>query len=252
MRRDAQQWRERARGWLAYHRLPADDATVGFVAERLRARRRGGTVPLVVGLAVVGLSWRWHGLDGRGTGWFLTVVTAWVAGDTARRWLVWHRWDRRMIAARSVRVTRLSPPSWEDLVGRRALRRAAVLLGSWLVVAVVAYPLSGPAAAGLAAFLVVAAALNAGVLLEVARRRPMPAGDETALAVNDRLRGEEAKKGAEQGLLPMMFVPMAVSGTNVMVLGSLSVLFFAGLMYTVESTRHRYAYEQVGGELVER
>ena len=244
------QWRERARLWLSWHRLPADDAAVGFVAERLRARRRGLAVSVLVALGIVGLSWWGWGLDGR-AGW-VAVVTAWVACDTARRRLVWHRWDRRMIAARSVRVTTLSEPTWDDLVGRRALHRAAVLLGAALAVAVAGYPLSGALAAGVAAFLVVAAAVHAGALLEVARRRPMPAGDELALAVNDRLRGEEAREGAGQGLSLLVFVPLVVSGQHVVLLAALSVLLCGGLAYVSAGARHRYAYELVEGELVAR
>jgi hypothetical protein len=252
VKRGAERWRQRAREWLARHRLPADEATVGFVAERLRARRRGWLVSLVVGYGIVGLTWWQWGIDVERPGWTLTLLVALGAADLARRWLVWSRLDRRLIAARPVRATTLSPPSWADLVGPRALRRAAVLLGAGLVVAVAAYPLSGPTAAGLAAFVVVAVAAHAGLVLELARRRPMPAGDETALAVNDRLRGEEAGKGAESVVAVAVFVPMAVSGSDVTVFVSLAVPFFVAGMYTLQAARHRYAYEFVDGELVAR
>jgi hypothetical protein len=145
-------WREGARAWLARHRLPMDEATVGFVAERLRARRRWRRVSTAaLCTIVVLLAWllgRYEVGDDAGFVSLVAVVAAVVGGDVVRRRLLWHRWDRRLIAAQSVRVAMLNPPSWEDLVGPRALRRAAVLLGAGLLLVLVALPVSGPSAAG--------------------------------------------------------------------------------------------------------
>jgi hypothetical protein len=49
-----------------------------------------------------------------------------------------------------------------------------------------------------------------------------------------------------------VFVPMAVSGSDVTVFVSLAVPFFVAGMYTLQAARHRYAYEFVDGELVAR
>ena len=247
-------WRhEDARGWLARHRLPADDSTVALVAERLRARRRGWLIDRFVftGVALVG----WWALardqlfsDTDLTAWLPVVVGGCVAGDVVRRWVMWSRWDRRELAAQQVRVASLRRPTWDDLVGRRFVQRAAVLVGVVLLAAVEGYRRTGAAEAAAMAFVALAAAAHVVLLLEVARRRPLPAGDEVALAVNDRLRGEEANHAATDGLIWVVLAPVVVWGSNVTV----PILVFIGYLYAVSAVRHRYAYVQAGGQVVAR
>ena len=152
-----------------------------------------------------------------------------------------------------MRTTRAYPVAARhpDLVGRRFVHRAAGLLGVALLVAVGAY-LAGAADAAEAAvmaYLVLAAAVHCGVLLEVARRRPLPAGDEVALAVNDRLRGEEADHAATDGLIWVVLAPVAVWATNL----AMPTLVFIGYVFAVRVVRHRYAYETAAdGHLVAR
>jgi len=244
---------EDARQWLARHRLPADDTTLAFVTERLRARRRGWFVERLVVSAAVLVGWwalargqLWSGPDL--VAWVPLVVTASVVADVLRHSVVWGRWDRRLLAAQPVRVASLRRPTWDDLVGRRAVMRAAVLLAVVLLVAVRTYAWTGEAEAVVMAYLVVVAGLHPAALLEVARRRSVPAGDETALAVNDRLRGEEANHAATDGMFWVVLAPVVVWGSNVTV----PILVFLGYLVAVSAVRHRYAYEQIDGRLMAR
>jgi hypothetical protein len=246
-------WRESAPEWLARHRLPAGEETVALVSGRLRARRRGWPVDGVVVLTVVLAGWwlladdqLWDGPDLMP--WLWVPVAAVVVGDVLRRWLVWARWDRRARAAQTVRVASLSPPTWDDLVGTRAIRGAVLLLGAGLAIAIATYWSDGAVAATMSGVLVLAAAVHPAVLLEVARRRPVTADSETAIAVNDRLRGEEANHAATFGLFWVVLVPV-VSGRSDL---TLSLVVFVGYLFVVSMVRHRYAYEQVNGELVAR
>jgi hypothetical protein len=246
--------REDARMWLARHRLPADDATVALVARRLRARRRGVWLDMLVYTGVVVVGWwalahdqLWEGPDL--TVWLAVVVTGSVAGDVVRRWVMWSRWDRRQLAEQQVRVASLRRPSWDDLVGTRFVRRAAVLVGVVLLLAVEGYRQTGAAEAAVMVFIVLAAPVHVGLLLEVARRRALPAGNEVALAVNDRLRGEEANHAATDGLVWVVLAPVVVWNSNL----ALPLIVFVGYLYTVHVIRHRYAYELAAdGHLVAR
>jgi hypothetical protein len=243
---------EDARQWLSRHRLPVNDATVDLVARRLRARRRGWWIDRLVftGMALVGW-WAlaqdqlWSGRD-LTAAWLPVVVTGCVAGDVVRRWVMWSRWDHRELAAQQVRVASLRRPTWDDLVGRRFVQRAAVLVGVVLLVAVEGYRQTGAAEAAAMAFIALSAAAHVVLLLEIAQRRPLPAGDEAALAVNDRLRGEEANHAATDGLIWVVLAPVVVWGSNVAV----PSLVFIGYLYAVSAVRHRYAYEQIHGRLV--
>ena len=89
------------------------------------------------------------------------------------------------------------------------------------------------------AFIALSAAAHVVLLLEIAQRRPLPAGDEAALAINDRLRGEEANHAATDGLIWVVLAPLVVWSSNVTV----PILVFIGYLYTVHVVRHRYAYE---------
>jgi hypothetical protein len=244
---------EDAPAWLARHRLPDDERTVAFVDERLRARRRGWPAEaLVMGLMVAAGWWllardqvAWGG-DLTAAVWMATGVA--VTADIVRRHVVWGRWDRRLLATMPVRVASLRAPTWDDLVGERAVRRAVVLLAAGLLFATWVQERQGALAAWTTAFLTGAAAVHSVVLLELARRRPTPAGDETALAVNDRLRGEEARHAVTVGLFWVVLAPAVAGGSNV----TWTIVFFVGYLLVVRAMRHRYAYVQVDGELVAR
>jgi hypothetical protein len=245
---------EDARQWLARHQLPIDDVSVALVADRLRARRRGWPLDWVVALAVFLPGWwllahdqLWE--DGPDlTPWLWVPVTLVVVVDVLRRWVVWTRWDRRSRAALTTRMATLSPPSWDDLVGARAIRRAAVLLCAGLALAIVTAFSAGVLEGGLTGLFVLAAAVHPAALLEVARRRPVAADSETAIAVNDRLRGEEGNRAAILGLFWVVLAPLVEGGPDV----TLTLAAFVGYLFVVSAVRHRYAYEQVGGEVVAR
>jgi hypothetical protein len=247
------QRRETAQEWLVRHRVPTNDETVALVSQRLRARRRGLLFEWLVAVAVFLPGWwllagdqLWDGPDLMP--WVWVPVTMAVVGDVLRRWLLWSRWDRRSRAAQTVRMASLSPPTWDDLVGTRTIHRAAVLLVAGLALAIATYWSDGAVAAATAGLLVLAAAVHPAALLEVARRRPVTADSETAIAVNDRLRGEEADRAAKLGLFWVVLVPVISGGSDV----TLTMVAFVGYLFVVSSVRHRYAYEQVGGKLVAR
>jgi hypothetical protein len=245
--------REDAQQWLARHRLPADEATVAFVAERLRSRRRGWLAERLVTGTLLLVGWWLLARDQvsfgpESLGWVPVAVTIAMAVDVLRRWLIWGWWDRRLMATQAVRVASLSRPTWDDLVGRTAVWRAGALLGAVLLIAVGASVWAGAAKAAFMAYFVLLAAVYPAVLLEVARRRSPPAGDEVALAVNDRLRGEEANSAATDGLFLVVLAPVVAWGSNVTV----SLAVFVGYLFVVSAVRHRYAYEQVEGQLVAR
>lgn len=245
---------EDARQWLARHRLPIDDVSVALVADRLRARRRGWPVDGLVMLAVFLPGWwllaheqLWD--DGPDLlPWLWAPVTLVVVVDVLRRWVVWTRWDRRSRAALTTRMATLSPPTWDDLVGARAILRAAVLLVAGLALAVVTAFTASALEGTLAGMFVVAAVVHPALLLEVARRRPVTADSEAAMAVNDRLRGEEGNRAATLGLFWVVMAPLVEGGSDV----TLTLAAFVGYLFVVSAVRHRYAYEQVDGELVAR
>ena len=244
---------EDARGWLTRHRLPLDDESVSLVADRLRARRRGWVFERVVVVVLVVVGWWllardqvWRGPDP--TLWLAACVGMTVVGDVLRRWVVWSRWDRGARAALAVRMVSLNPPTWGDLVGMRAVRRAAVLLCAGVAVAVATFATSGATAGATAGLLVFAAAVHPAALLEVARRRPVAADSEEAIAINDRLRGEEADRAATLGLFWVVLVPVVDGGPDL----TLSLVAFVWYLFVVSAVRHRYAYELVDGGLVAR
>lgn len=251
--RDVVRGPESAGEWLARHRLPATEESVGLVAGRLRARREGWLFERLVVLAVFVPAWWllardqvWRGPDL--TVWVWVCVAMTVVGDVLRRWRVWARWDRRSRAALAVRMASLNPPTWDDLVSRRAVRRAGLLLCAGVALAVVTYSSSGAVAGATTGFLVLAAAVHPAALLELARRRPVVADSEVAIAINDRLRGEEADRAATLGLFWVVLAPVVDGGSDV----TLTLVAFVWYLYVVSAVRHRYAYEQVGGELVAR
>lgn len=244
---------EDSRGWLTRHRLPLDDDSVGLVADRLAARRRGWVFEQVAVVVLFVTAWWllardqvWRGPDL--TLWVSVSVTLAVVGDVLRRWVVWYRWDRSARAALSVRMALLNPPTWGDLVGRRAIRRAGVLLCAAAALVVVSYSSSGAKAAATTGALVLAAAVHPAALLEIARRRPVAADSEGAIAINDRLRGEEADRAATLGLFWVVLVPVVDAGSDL----TLTLIAFVWYLFVVSAVRHRYAYEQVDGELVAR
>jgi hypothetical protein len=246
--------REDARAWLARHRLPGDDRTVALVAERLGARRRGWALELSVYVLVVLAGWWLVSRDQLDWGWngdftpFCFAIAGLVTGDIARRWIVWGRWDRRLGVGLPVRVADLRRPAWDDLVSTRAVRRAVVLVASGVLFAWWRWGVDGAQIGATTLFIVVAGTLHAGVLLELACRRSVPAGDETALAVNDRLRGEEARHAVMSGLFLVALAP-AVSGASNY---TWTLVFFVGYLFVLRAVRHRYAYEQVDGRVVAR
>jgi hypothetical protein len=242
-----------ARGWLARHSLPTDERTVAVVEERLASRRRGWVMEAFVYLVLVLTGWWLISRDqpdwGAGiVGYLWVPVIGAVTADIARRHVVWGRWDRRLLATMPVRVASLRAPTWDDLVGERAVRRAVVLLATGLLFATWVQERQGALAAWTTAFLTGAAVVHSVVLLELARRRPTPAGDEAALAVNDRLRGEEARQAVTVGLFWVVLAPAVAGGSNV----TWTLVFFVGYLLVVRAMRQRYAYEQVDGELVAR
>jgi hypothetical protein len=239
---------ENAVHWLARHRLPATPGALQLVGERLRERRvaRVGAyvarinllVLVVIGILLLSDS---GGLleDRRiplGFVGLAPLIVINIACDVGVRRLVWRRWDRRLAERLRMRLAPVGQPDWYDLVGRRAVLRAAALLAAGVAYAGWLWVDRGPISAGAAAFLVAAAAIHSVALLEVARRRPVIAGDVEALAIDDRLRGEEAGSPAADGLGWIAVMPVVALDDP------LSFLFMLGYLYTAAGVWHRYAY----------
>jgi hypothetical protein len=185
---------------------------------------------------IVGLSWWWVGLDARrGCG-----CGRRVGGRTSPAPLVWHRWDRRMIAAgpcasptlaahlgrpRRTGCPRSGPPScWGRLAVAAAVRSPAL-------------------AAGVAAFLVVAAAVHAGCCSSwraAGRCRPGRDGARGQRPAAGRGGREGVRTGPASGFVPW--------GERLARCCSRPCRrCFAGPAYVSRRSRHRYAYELVAG-----
>lgn len=195
----------RARVWLFEQKLPADEQSVALVVERHGVRRRAGFVLVVIVGAVVGgavvAALR---VDSRAFLPSLVVTFAVVpAGALLTQVFLWRRSDRRVAGWFESRLAPLRPPTWRDLVGPAAPRRAAALL---LVLLLGAGIVAALGEAALAAGIVVAvlgSCLCAVGTVEFARRRPVVVGDASSYEVDNRFRGEQAKEAAEQ--LYMLF-----------------------------------------------
>ena len=180
---------EDARQWLSRHRLPANDATVDLVTRRLRARRRGWWIDRA---RVHGRGCWWAGGRWRTT----RSGPGGPHGCLAARGR--HGLRRRGRRAALGDVEPLGPPGARGAAGAgrvaaasdlgrprrpRFVRRAAVLVGVVLLVAVEAYRQTGAAEAAAMVFIALARAAH---VVPAAR-------DRSAAAAPGRRRGSRSR-----------------------------------------------------------
>ena len=206
---------DRARWWLDRHRLRGIEPTP-LLAARLAARRAGIRAEIAtIAIVILGmLAWsfvvRWgKGSDDPGAGdfaWLASFYVALIAGMAVGFW-----WQRRteqpLLAAMTVRSAHPAATSPVRLLGRRRLTAAIAVNGGGLVVGVAVAVLATTErerAIGLAVLVGVAVLATLGTLiLAIVLRRPSLAEDSDSLAVDDRLRLEDAKRALVPYALPI-------------------------------------------------
>jgi hypothetical protein len=206
---------DRARRWLRQHRLGGIEPTP-LLAARLDARRAGLVAELAtIAIVMAGmLAWsfvvRWgSGPDEPGADdfvWLASFYVALIAGMAVGFW-----WRRRLewplLQTMTVRSAHPAATSAVRVLGERRLAAAVAVNGGCLAVGAVAAllaPAERDRAIALAVLVGVAvlAALGSLILASVLRR-PSLAEDSESLAVDDRLRLEDAKRALMPYALPI-------------------------------------------------
>lgn len=206
---------DRARWWLDRHRLGGIEPTP-LLAARLAARRAGIRAEIAtIAIVIVGmLAWsfvvHWgKGSDDPGAGdfaWLASFYVALIAGMAVGFW--WQRrTERPLLAAMTVRSAHPAATNPVRVLGQPRLAAAIALNVSGLVVGAAIALLATTdreRKIGLAVLVGVAVlAMLSSLILAAVLRRPSLAEDSSSLAVDDRLRLEDAKRALVPYALPI-------------------------------------------------
>jgi hypothetical protein len=208
---------DRARSWLIQQRLPHHDAdAVLLVAARLAARRRGRWFDglLFLGFLLACLVWL-YATDARPlspSAFTAAVMVVAMSIVLLRRSLLWWRLERGVAAQLHGRVAALDRPTWARLVGWPAVLLLTLVSAAALVAA--ASSAVHESGRGARVVLVSLGVVYTVVLLELARRRSVLAGDALTFTVDRRLRVAEAVDAVGTGAIFIAIVPLPFGASN--------------------------------------